>query len=87
MTDESTLRAAFDGYLARGESGLDAALLALLETRSETRLVHLARLLGVERALVLRAVHGLAARGLVNLSGQIGTGQRVAPMGNTERSG
>ena len=84
MTEENALQTALDRHLARGERALDAALLALLETRGEARLAHLARELGVERALVLRSVHGLAERGRVYLLGRIGPGQRVAPAGEVE---
>lgn len=87
MTEEDALRATLDHYLAQGERGLDAALLALLETRGEARLAHLARQLGVERALVVRSVYGLAERGLVHLHGPIGPGQRVAPAGEDEALG
>ena len=84
MTEENALQAALDRHLARGERALDAALLALLETRGEARLAQLARELGVERALVLRSAHGLAERGRVHLLGRIGPGQRVAPAGEDQ---
>lgn len=84
MTDENTLQAALDRHLGRGERALDAALLALLETRGEALLARLASELGVERALVLRSVHGLAERGRVQVLGRAGPEQRVAPAGENE---
>ena len=78
-TEQHALQAALDAHLARGERALDAALLALVETRGETRLAHLAREIGVERALVLRSVHGLAERGLLRVLGRVGPSQRAAP--------
>lgn len=78
-TEEHALQAALDAHLARGERAIDAALLALVETRGETRLVHLAREIGVERALMLRSAHGLGGRGLLRLLRRIGDGQCVAP--------
>lgn len=79
MREEAALHASLDRHLAAGERGLDAALLAVLEIRGEIRLAHLARKLGVERALVLRAAHGLAARGRLRLRGKTGLALRVAP--------
>ncbi|WP_136069286.1 hypothetical protein [Modicisalibacter radicis] len=61
--DEAQLMAAIDRHRLAGEATLEATLLALVELLGDVPADSAARELGVERALVLRAISGLQARG------------------------